>query len=101
MFIRTNKNILNPKGDDNNTTKKTGITRGAKTLIKEVVEATGSNNREELCFAISEVLVKRFPGKALSYQLERMRLETTKQILAAIDEYFFYYINKTSKKKTS
>ena len=65
------------------------LTRGTKTLIKESIEKANTTNRHELCSYICEVLEERFTGDTLDYQLKRMDLETTGDILDAIDTYMY------------
>ena len=67
------------------------ITRRTKGYIKEAIEQTGSTNRFELCEYIAAKLEENFKGDTLDYQLKRMQLETTKEILAAIDTYMYKY----------
>lgn len=65
------------------------LTRGVKQLIKDAIGTTQSNNRYVLCEKIADVVEKKYEGLNLDYQLERMNIETTKQILKAIDIYFY------------
>lgn len=65
------------------------LTRGTKTLIKESIEKKQTTNRHELCSYICECLEERFAGETLDYQLKRMDLETTGDILEAIDTYMY------------
>ena len=68
------------------------ITRRTKGYIKEAIEETGTVNRYELCKHISLALEDNFKGDTLDYQLKRMNLETTKEILSAIDTYMYKYV---------
>lgn len=65
------------------------LTRGTKSLIKESIEKAGTTNRHELCDYICECLEERFAGETLDYQLKRMDLVTTGDILEAIDTYMY------------
>ena len=65
------------------------MTRGTKNLIKEAIQETKSNNRYDILFYMTEKLEERFPGGTLDYQLKRMNLQTTSQILDAIDTYAY------------
>lgn len=67
------------------------LTRGTKELIKYAISQTNSHNRYELCAKVAEIVEERYNGLNLEYQLDRMGLSTTKQILNAIDTYFFKY----------
>lgn len=68
------------------------LTRGAKDLIQKAIEETQSNNRYVLCEKIAQMVEERYNGLNLEYQLKRMQLQTTGQILQAIDTYFYKYI---------
>jgi len=68
------------------------LTRGAKDLIQKAIEETQSNNRYVLCEKIAKMVEERYNGLNLEYQLRRMQLQTTRQILQAIDTYFYKYI---------
>lgn len=68
------------------------LTRGTKELIKQAIQETQSNNRYVLCAKIAETVEKRYNGLNLEYQLQRMGIQTTGQILQAIDTYFYKYI---------
>lgn len=68
------------------------LTRGTKALIKEAIMKTKSSNRYDLCEYIANELEERFKGDTLTYQLERMDLETTGKILAAIDTYIYKHM---------
>ena len=61
------------------------LTRGTVRVINEVAEKTGFTDRYDLLNAVCEELVKRYPGAKLEYQLDRMKLSTTKDVLEAID----------------
>lgn len=67
------------------------ITRGTKKLIKQAIEETKSYNRYVLCDWIAQTLVDKFKYKNYDYQLGRMGLVTSKDILKAIDTYIFRY----------
>ena len=67
------------------------ITRRTKGYIKEAIDHTGSLNRYELCEHIAGSLENNFKGDTLDYQLKRMNLETTRDILDAIDTYMYKY----------
>ena len=71
------------------------LTRGTKTLIKETIQNNNTNDRYKLCESIADELENRFKGATLNYQLERMNLKTTLNILTAIDTYF---LDKNKKK---
>lgn len=65
------------------------LTRGTKTTIKEAIQETGSDNRNILCAKVAEILETKYIGLNFDYQIKRMKLVTTKQILFAIDFYFY------------
>ena len=67
------------------------ITRGTKTLIKNAIIETKSSNKYELLDHICNELCERFVGDTLDYQLSRMKLETTNEVLSAIDTYMYKY----------
>ena len=71
------------------------LTRGTKELIRQAIKETQSNNRYELCAKIADIVETKYNGLNLEYQLERMNIKTTGQILQAIDTYFFKHL-KTS-----
>lgn len=68
------------------------LTRGVKDLIQEAISLTNSSNRYVICYKIAEMVEKKYPGLTLEYQLERMKLETTGDILKAIDTFFYKHI---------
>lgn len=68
------------------------LTRGTKELIKQAINDTQSNNRYLLCSVIANTVEKKYSGLNLEYQLGRMGIQTTGQILQAIDNYFYKYI---------
>lgn len=68
------------------------ITRGVKQLIKTAISETNSNNRYVLCEKIADMVEGKYNGLNLEYQLKRMNIQTTKQILKAIDVYFYKHI---------
>lgn len=59
-------------------------------LIEQAIKKTNSSNRYVLCQEIAELLEAKFPGGNLPYQTKRMKLDTTKKILMAIDYYFSF-----------
>lgn len=65
------------------------LTRGTRDIIKKAINETKTTNRYELCQNICETLEERFHDGTFSYQLSRMNLEDTGEILAAIDTYMF------------
>ncbi|MFF2531570.1 hypothetical protein ACFVS2_21920 [Brevibacillus sp. NPDC058079] len=72
------------------------LTRRTKELIKTAIEQTQSNNRYELCEKIADMVESKYNGLNLEYQLKRMELQTTGQILKAIDTYFFKHLRSDS-----
>ena len=68
------------------------LTRGVKQLIKSAINETQSNNRYVLCEKVAQMVEDKYKGLNLEYQLKRMKIETTKQILKAIDIYFYKHI---------
>lgn len=68
------------------------LTRGVKQLIKSAINETQSNNRYVLCEKVAQMVEDKYNGLNLEYQLKRMNIETTKQILKAIDIYFYKHI---------
>ena len=75
------------------------LTRGTKALIAEAIEETSSSNRYDLCSWISESLENKFRDGCLDYQLDRMKLTTTQEILDAVDTYAYKYAKKVNKNK--
>ena len=65
------------------------LSRGLKQLIKEAIEETETINRYVICEKIADTVEKRYNGLNLEYQLDRMNIQTTKQILKAIDIYVY------------
>lgn len=74
------------------------LTRGTKELIKIAIQETKSNNRYILCEKIADMVENRYSGLNLEYQLKRMNLQTTGQILQAIDTFFYKHLRSTTKK---
>ncbi|WCF11741.1 hypothetical protein NDS46_30825 (plasmid) [Paenibacillus thiaminolyticus] len=68
------------------------LTRGTKQLIKSAISETQSNNRYVLCQKIADMVEERYKDLNLDYQLKRMNLQTTGQILNAIDTFFYKHI---------
>lgn len=68
------------------------LTRGTKELIKNAIDETQSNNRYVLCEKIADMVEEKYGGLNLEYQLGRMNLQTTGQILKAIDTFFYKHI---------
>lgn len=68
------------------------LTRGTKELIKQAINDTQSNNRYLLCSVIADTVERKYNGLNLEYQLGRMGIQTTGQILQAIDNYFYKHI---------
>ena len=64
------------------------LTRGTVRIITEVYEKTGFTDKYDLLDAVCEELVKRYPGSKLEYQLGRMKLNTTKDVLEAIESMY-------------
>lgn len=70
------------------------LTRGTKKLIKDAIREHHVTNRFDLCSIICEELEEKFTGDTLTYQLSRMNLETTGDVLDAIDTYIFKHSKK-------
>lgn len=71
--------------------EKKKMTRGTKKLVEDAIsqlEPSKKNNTNAICEKMVEMLVDRFDGANLDYQLKRMDLETTGRIIEKIDEYF-------------
>lgn len=64
------------------------LTKGTVRVITEVYEKTGYTDRYDLLNAVCNELVKRYPGEKLEYQLGRMKISTTRDILEAIDNMY-------------
>ena len=73
------------------------LTRGTKKIVKEAVEKTKTYDRYKLCEFIAFELESRFKYDSFDYQTKRMGLETTGQILNAIDTFLFKYADKLGK----
>lgn len=67
------------------------LTRGTKELLKTAIEQANSNNRNDICAKVCEIVENKYQGCNLEYQLERMGLTTTGKILEAIDIYFYKF----------
>lgn len=72
------------------------LTRGTKRLIQKAIQDTMSNNRYVLCERIATMVEEKYNGLNLEYQLKRMGLQTTGQILKAIDTYFYKYLKSNA-----
>lgn len=79
----------------NNEDKFKELTRGTKKLIKDAIKEHHVTNRFDLCQIICEELEDKFTGDTLTYQLSRMNLETTGDILDAIDTYMYKHSKQT------
>lgn len=71
------------------------LTRGAKKIVQNAITTTKTLNRYKLCEFIAYELEEKFKHSSFDYQTKRMKLETTGQILNAIDTYMYKYIDKT------
>ena len=71
------------------------ITRKTKLMIIDGIKTLGTINKYDLCFYICEELENRFKGDTLEYQLRRMQLENTREVLNAIDTFMFKYFKKS------
>ena len=71
------------------------LTRGTKDLIRQAIQETHSNNRNVLCSKVCEIVENRYSGLNFEYQLKRMKIETTKQVLTAIDIYFYKHLRQS------
>lgn len=69
----------------------TKLTRGTKELLKAAIAQADSNNRNDICAKVCEIVEEKYQGCNLEYQLERMGLLTTGKILEAIDIYFYKF----------
>jgi hypothetical protein len=88
-----------------NATKNTqefALTRGCKKMIEAAIIETGSTNSYVIMNHICDSLTDRFAGDTLDYQTRRMNLNTTGDILAAIDTYMYRQVknNKITIKKS-
>lgn len=66
------------------------LSKSTINLIEQAIERTKSQNRYVLCEEIASLLENKFQGENLTYQTKRMKLDTTKKILSAIDCYLSY-----------
>lgn len=70
------------------------MTRGTKKLVEDAIlilsenEPSKKNNTNAICEKMVDILMSRFDGANLDYQLKRMDLQTTGRIIEKIDEYF-------------
>lgn len=76
---------MNKKHNKNSTE----LTRGTKKIIAEAIKEAPDVNRSEICDIVCKNLCDRFTGKSLEYQLKRMNLEKTNDVINAIDTYIF------------
>lgn len=66
------------------------LTKYVRELIKDAITSTQSTDRLVLCEFICLTLEERYPSdKNLEYQLRRLKLTTTREILAAVDFYIY------------
>jgi len=74
--------------------EKKKMTRGTKKLVEDAIlilsenEPSKKNNTNAICEKMVDILMARFDGANLDYQLKRMDLQTTGRIIEKIDEYF-------------
>lgn len=71
------------------------LTRGTRDIVKTTINEAKTTNRHELCGIIAENLEQKFKGNTLDYQLSRMKLETTGDILDAIDTYMYKHFKSS------
>lgn len=70
------------------------ISRTVKSIIKRAVNQAKSTNRYDICFEVSNILMERYEETNLEYHCARMKLDTTKKILSAIDIFFYKSYDK-------
>lgn len=71
--------------------EKTKMSRGTKRLLEEAInglEPSEQGNTNAICDKMVELLLDRYDGATLDYQLKRMDLQTTGRIIEKIDAYF-------------
>lgn len=76
------------------TIEKKKMTRGTKKLIETAIdqlEPEKRNNSNAICEKMVDILFERFDGNNLDYQIKRMGIESTGQILDKLDDYFLRY----------
>jgi len=76
------------------TTEKGSSSRKKIPLILQAIEncAEGEKyNRYAICEQLAEIMIKKYKGNNLDYQSKRMGMSTTKDMLNAIDLYFYKY----------
>jgi len=83
---------------NNNVKIEKKLTRGTKALIGRAIKETESSNRYELLEWVAEDLCDRFEKGCLEYQLGRMGIETSSEVLDAIDTYVYRYAKQANKK---
>lgn len=74
-----------------NVTEDVKLTRRAKDIIKEAIRKTRTDDRNELLVAITDIVLEKYMDKSdevVDYQLGRMNMKTTSQILKVMDIYF-------------
>jgi len=73
------------------------LTRALRELITKAIIDKKTKDRHELCQYIANDLEIRHRGNCLDYQLNRMNIEHTGDILKAIDTYMFKHYKKQFK----
>lgn len=74
----------------------TKLSRGTIRLLEEAIlvakkENKEYNNRYVLCEVLCALVEKKYSGRTLDYQLKRMNMEKTGEVLNAIDLFFYKY----------
>ncbi len=63
------------------------ITRFTKDLVETAIKEEQTLDKGQLTYAVSDILIEKYDTNHLETLLERIGLETTKNIHDAIDEY--------------
>lgn len=69
-------------------TPRENVTEGAMRIVEEVVSKTDNHDRSFLLAKVCDELEERYAGDSLEYHLSQMHIDTTSDILHAIDMFF-------------
>lgn len=81
--------------------QKKKMTRGTRRMVEAAIsqlDPSEQSNTNAICFKMTDMLIEKFEGGNLDYQLERMDLQKTQSILDKIEEYFQKYPTSVSEK---
>lgn len=79
--------------------QKKKMTRGTRRMVEAAIsqlDPSEQSNTHAICFKMTDILLEKFEGGNLDYQLERMDLQKTQSIMDKIEEYFQKYPTSVS-----